>query len=206
MKDMITFFGGLRFRYLDLFGVKCVRLLLGACADTLEGLRLYPTDPYGESFRRGGVAGELKPTIHSGLPSHALGFRSLTEFFPSDAGDYCDIDHRCRQRRCWFSQNRALHHQFHFAPRPPHWLRYVRGPISHALSYSCWEYISKRKSCRSPHSPQAIQAVQRDVYGAVVSTGALCGCCRSRCRGCHASATVHRRGRKDEWRIRLPPM
>ena len=48
MKDMITFFGGLRFRYMALFRVKCVRLLLHACADTLEGLRLYPTDPYGE--------------------------------------------------------------------------------------------------------------------------------------------------------------
>jgi len=60
VKDMITFFGGLRFRYVDLFRVKCVPLLLGACADTLEGLRLYPTDPYGEeSFRRGAVASEL---------------------------------------------------------------------------------------------------------------------------------------------------
>ena len=48
VKDMITFFGGLRFRYMDLFRVKCVPLLLRACADTLEGLRLYPTDPYGE--------------------------------------------------------------------------------------------------------------------------------------------------------------
>jgi len=48
VKDMITFFGGLHFRYMDLFRVKCVPLLLGACADTLEGLRLYPTDPYGE--------------------------------------------------------------------------------------------------------------------------------------------------------------
>ena len=50
VKDMITLFGGLRFRYMDLFRVKCVRLLLDACADTLEGLRLYPTDPYGEFF------------------------------------------------------------------------------------------------------------------------------------------------------------
>jgi len=50
VKDMITYFGGLRFRYMDLFRVKCVRLLLGACADTLEGLRLYPTDKYGEKL------------------------------------------------------------------------------------------------------------------------------------------------------------
>ena len=50
IKDMINLFGGLRFRYMDLFRVKCVRLLLGACADSLERLRLYPADPYGEEF------------------------------------------------------------------------------------------------------------------------------------------------------------
>ena len=48
VEDMITFFGGLRFRSMDLFRVDCVRLLLDACAGTLETLRLYPTDPYGE--------------------------------------------------------------------------------------------------------------------------------------------------------------
>ena len=48
VKDMVFFFGGLRFRHMDLFGVRCVRLLLDACADTLETLRLYPTDLYGE--------------------------------------------------------------------------------------------------------------------------------------------------------------
>ena len=53
VKDMISLFGGLRFRYMDLFRVKCVRLVLGACANTLEGLRLYPTDPYGEEFSEG---------------------------------------------------------------------------------------------------------------------------------------------------------
>lgn len=50
MKEMITLYGGLRFRYMDLFRVKCVRLLLDACVETLETLRLYPTDPYGEDF------------------------------------------------------------------------------------------------------------------------------------------------------------
>jgi hypothetical protein len=44
MKEMISLFGGLRFRQMDLFGVKCVQLLLNACAETLETLRLYPTD------------------------------------------------------------------------------------------------------------------------------------------------------------------
>jgi hypothetical protein len=50
VRDMITLFGGLRFRHMDLFMVNCVRLLLDACAETLETLRLYPTDPYGEEF------------------------------------------------------------------------------------------------------------------------------------------------------------
>jgi hypothetical protein len=50
VKDMVTLFGGLRFRYMDLFRVKCVKLLLDACAETLETLRLYPTDPYGEDL------------------------------------------------------------------------------------------------------------------------------------------------------------
>ena len=53
VKDMVTFFAGLHFRYMDLFRVKCVRLVLGACANTLEGLRLYPTDPYREEFSKG---------------------------------------------------------------------------------------------------------------------------------------------------------
>ena len=55
---------------MDLFRVNCVRLLLGACADTLEGLRLYPTVPYIEELSRGGaVTSELKPTTHSELSS-----------------------------------------------------------------------------------------------------------------------------------------
>ena len=48
VEGMIAFFGGLRFRYMDLFKVKCVPLLLHTCAETLETLRLYPTDPYSE--------------------------------------------------------------------------------------------------------------------------------------------------------------
>ena len=58
VRDMITFFGGLRFRYMELFRVKGVRLLLGACAGTLDGLRLYPTDPYGEEFLPKGDSNE----------------------------------------------------------------------------------------------------------------------------------------------------
>ena len=56
IKEMITLFGGLRFRYMDLFRVKCAPLLLHACAETLETLRLYPSDTYGEhSFERRGA-------------------------------------------------------------------------------------------------------------------------------------------------------
>ena len=51
MEDMIALFGGLRFRCMDLFRVNCVQLLLNACAETLERLRLYPTELiYGEDF------------------------------------------------------------------------------------------------------------------------------------------------------------
>jgi hypothetical protein len=44
VKEMISLFGGLRFRQMDLFEVKFLQLLFDACADTLETLRLYPTD------------------------------------------------------------------------------------------------------------------------------------------------------------------
>jgi hypothetical protein len=50
VKEMISLFGGLRFRQMDLFGVKCVPLLLDACAETLETLRFYPTDGWSEGF------------------------------------------------------------------------------------------------------------------------------------------------------------
>ena len=52
LKDLITLFGGLRFRHMDLYGVSFVRVLLDACTRTLETLRLYPTDPCSESFLR----------------------------------------------------------------------------------------------------------------------------------------------------------
>ena len=52
IKDMITLFTP-RFRSLGLCKVKDVRLLLDACAETLETLHLYPTDQYGESFFKG---------------------------------------------------------------------------------------------------------------------------------------------------------
>jgi len=42
-RDMITLFRGLRFRYMDLYSVGGSRLLLEACADTLQAVRIYPT-------------------------------------------------------------------------------------------------------------------------------------------------------------------
>ena len=48
LEDMIDLFGGIRFRYMDLYNVDGMRLLLYTCAETLESLRLYPHDPRGE--------------------------------------------------------------------------------------------------------------------------------------------------------------
>ena len=50
MKDMADLFGGLRFRHMDLLGVKGVRFLLDACTETLDTLRFYPSNSYGEEF------------------------------------------------------------------------------------------------------------------------------------------------------------
>ena len=50
LKDMIVLFEGIRFHRMDLCNVAGMGLLLSACAETLETLRLYPTDPRGEGF------------------------------------------------------------------------------------------------------------------------------------------------------------
>jgi hypothetical protein len=55
LKDMIELFGGIRFRYMDLFNVVGTRLLLDACAETLETLRLYPSDPRGKELSLNGL-------------------------------------------------------------------------------------------------------------------------------------------------------
>jgi len=46
-EDMINLFRGIRFRYMDLFHVDGMSLLLEACAGTLETLRLDLLDPHG---------------------------------------------------------------------------------------------------------------------------------------------------------------
>ena len=50
LKEMIELFGGIQFRYMDLFDVCEMQVLLNACATTLEALRLYPNDPRGEQL------------------------------------------------------------------------------------------------------------------------------------------------------------
>lgn len=52
LKDVIELFGRIRFRYMRLFNVDGMRPLLDGCAETLEVLRLYPTDPHGNGFPR----------------------------------------------------------------------------------------------------------------------------------------------------------
>ena len=48
LKDMIYLFGGIRSRYLDISNVGGTPLLLDSCAETLETLRLSPTDAHGK--------------------------------------------------------------------------------------------------------------------------------------------------------------
>jgi len=50
LKDMIDLFAGLRFRRMELCNVDGIRLLLDACAKTLETLQLYSLDPRGKGF------------------------------------------------------------------------------------------------------------------------------------------------------------
>ena len=42
LKDMVHLFGGIRFRYMDLFDVETEQFWIDACSGTLETLRLYP--------------------------------------------------------------------------------------------------------------------------------------------------------------------
>ena len=48
LKDMVDLFGGIRFRHMELFNTKGMRLLLDACAETLETLRFNPIDRFGK--------------------------------------------------------------------------------------------------------------------------------------------------------------
>lgn len=50
VKEMVDLFVELRFRHMVLYDVDGTRLLLDACAKTLETLLLHPTDPRGEQL------------------------------------------------------------------------------------------------------------------------------------------------------------
>ena len=50
LEDMIHLFGGLRFRYIYLYNVAGMPLLLRACARTLEVVVLHSTDLRGEQL------------------------------------------------------------------------------------------------------------------------------------------------------------
>jgi len=54
-KDLIEFFGGLRFRHMDLFQVDEMQLLLKACAKTLESVVLHPSDLQSEQLPLNGT-------------------------------------------------------------------------------------------------------------------------------------------------------
>ena len=73
VKDMVTLFGGLRFRCMDLFEVSCSQLLLNECAETLETLRLYSTDVHGEKFVKG-RSGRTKEGRFVANPRASQGF------------------------------------------------------------------------------------------------------------------------------------
>ena len=71
LKDMIDLLGGIRFRYMSLFNVVGMRLLLDACAETLETLQLHPTDPRGK---------ELSPSGLQVLTGNFTGVSSIRDF------------------------------------------------------------------------------------------------------------------------------
>ena len=71
LKDMIELFGGIRFRHMSLNSVDGMRLLLDACAQTLESLYLYPTDPRGKDLSLNGA---------QALADNSTGESSLQDF------------------------------------------------------------------------------------------------------------------------------
>ena len=51
VRDIIDVLGGTKFSYMDVFNVSTASHLLYACAKTLQGIRLYQMDPWGEQLR-----------------------------------------------------------------------------------------------------------------------------------------------------------
>ena len=80
-KDMIGLFGRVRFRHMDLYAVDATSLLLRASSDTLETLRFYSDDRYGERLHPKRVKVLIDGFSYIVLP----GPRSVTEQVASDA-------------------------------------------------------------------------------------------------------------------------
>ena len=55
LRDMIDLFGGIVVRSMNLYDVYGMQPLLDACAETLETLQVYPTDPRGKKVSSGSV-------------------------------------------------------------------------------------------------------------------------------------------------------
>ena len=87
VKDMIILFKGLRFRHMDLFMVKYAQLLLDASVETLETLRVYPTDLYGKEFPLK-EENELKRAICRKQQRLASPLQSVAEQAPPDTRDH----------------------------------------------------------------------------------------------------------------------
>ena len=68
LKEMIDLFGGIRFRYMDISDAEGTQLLLAACADTLETLRLNPNDPRGKELSPKRI--QVLANNFTGIPSH----------------------------------------------------------------------------------------------------------------------------------------
>ena len=62
LRDLSELCGGLRFHYIDLVGIGCSRLLLDTCAETLETLRVHPTQ--WNYMGKGGVSTVINCLTH----------------------------------------------------------------------------------------------------------------------------------------------
>ena len=69
LKDMIVLFRGIRFRHMDLYDVHGVGILLDACAETLETLRLYPVDLGGKEH----FLNSIQVPAHNFAAIHSVG-------------------------------------------------------------------------------------------------------------------------------------
>ena len=87
LKDMIHLFRGIRFRWVDLFDVEGMPILLSACAKTLKTLMLYPNDPRGEQFPLKGVR----------IPANeSAAYQSLGDFEEKGILHCIATERRCR--------------------------------------------------------------------------------------------------------------